>query len=31
MTHRANLMAKLELHSRAEVVKYAIRKGVIQV
>ncbi|HSL84176.1 MAG TPA: response regulator transcription factor [Thermoanaerobaculia bacterium] len=31
MTHRANLMAKLGLHSRAEVVKYAIRKGVIQV
>ncbi|HEX6199230.1 MAG TPA: response regulator transcription factor [Thermoanaerobaculia bacterium] len=30
MTHRANLMAKLELHSRAEVVKYAIRKGVIE-
>jgi DNA-binding NarL/FixJ family response regulator len=31
MTHRANLMAKLGLHSRAEVVKYAIRNGVIQV
>lgn len=31
MTHRANLMAKLGLHSRAEVIKYAIRKGVIQV
>lgn len=31
MTHRSNIMAKLNLHSRAEVVKYAIRKGVIQV
>jgi DNA-binding NarL/FixJ family response regulator len=31
MTHRSNLMGKLNLHSRAEVVKYAIRKGVIVV
>jgi DNA-binding NarL/FixJ family response regulator len=31
MTHRSNLMGKLNLHSRAEVVKYAIRKGVIEV
>lgn len=30
MTHRSNLMAKLELHSRAEVVKYALRKGIIE-
>jgi len=30
MTHRANLMAKLEMHSRAEVIKFAIRKGVIE-
>ena len=31
MTHRANLMAKLGVHSRAELIKYAIRKGVIDV
>lgn len=31
MTHRANLMSKLHLHSRTELIKYAIRKGVIQV
>ncbi len=29
--HRANIMAKLNLHSRAELVKYAIRKGLIEV
>lgn len=29
MTHRANLMAKLNLHSRAEVVRYAIRQGIM--
>ncbi|HET7009551.1 MAG TPA: response regulator transcription factor [Anaerolineales bacterium] len=29
--HRENLMRKLNLHSRAELVKYAIRKGIIQV
>jgi len=28
--HRENLMRKLELHSRSELVKYAIRKGLIQ-
>jgi two-component system response regulator NreC len=28
--HRENLMQKLNLHSRAELVKYAIRKGIIQ-
>ena len=27
--HRENLMRKLELHSRGELVKYAIRKGLI--
>jgi two-component system response regulator NreC len=27
--HRENLMRKLELHSRTELVKYAIRKGLI--
>lgn len=31
MSHRSNIMEKLNLHSRAEVIKYAIRKGVIQV
>ncbi|HEY8743312.1 MAG TPA: response regulator transcription factor [Chloroflexota bacterium] len=29
--HRANLMAKLGLHSRAELIKYALRRGLIQV
>ncbi len=29
--HRANILAKLGLHSRTELVKYAIRKGMIQV
>ena len=27
--HRENLMSKLNLHSRGELVKYAIRKGLI--
>ncbi len=27
--HRENLMQKLEIHSRSELVKYAIRKGLI--
>ncbi|MBI2865024.1 MAG: response regulator transcription factor [Chloroflexi bacterium] len=27
--HRANLMEKLDLHNRTEVVQYAIRKGII--
>jgi len=31
MTHRTNVMAKLNVHSRAEIIKYAIRKGIIQV
>jgi two-component system response regulator NreC len=30
MTHRANVMAKLNVHSRVDVTKYAIRKGIIQ-
>jgi two-component system response regulator NreC len=29
-SHRENIMSKLNLHSRAELVKYAIRKGIIQ-
>jgi DNA-binding NarL/FixJ family response regulator len=28
--HRENLMRKLELHSRSDLVKYAIRKGIIK-
>lgn len=28
--HRENLMAKLDLHNRSELVKYAIRKGLIE-
>jgi two-component system response regulator NreC len=28
--HRENIMAKLNMHSRTELVKYAIRKGIIQ-
>ena len=28
--HRENIMQKLELHSRAELVRYAIRKGIIK-
>jgi|CXWL01.1.fsa_nt_gi DNA-binding NarL/FixJ family response regulator len=30
MTHRAHVMEKLGVHSRAEVIHWAIRKGVIQ-
>jgi DNA-binding NarL/FixJ family response regulator len=29
--HRANLMAKLDVHDRVELVKYALRKGIISV
>jgi two-component system response regulator NreC len=28
--HRENIMRKLNLHSRADLVKYAIRKGIIR-
>ena len=28
-THRFNLMKKLDLHDRAELVRYAIREGLI--
>ncbi len=28
--HRENIMSKLNLHSRTELVKYAIRKGIIE-
>ena len=27
--HRQNLMAKLDLHNRAELIQYAIRKGLL--
>ncbi len=30
MTHREHVMAKLGLHSRAEVIKYAVRKKLIE-
>ena len=28
-THKANLMEKLDIHSIAEITKYALRKGII--
>lgn len=31
MTHRTNIMEKLRIHSRAELIRYAIRKSVIPV
>ena len=31
MAHRANIMEKLGIHNRTELVKYAIRSGLIQV
>lgn len=31
MTHRSNIMEKLNIHSRAELIRYAIRKAVIPV
>ena len=30
MTHRTNLMEKLGFHNRAELIKYAIRKGIVR-
>ncbi len=30
MTHRTNLMGKLDLHNRADLIKYAIRKGLVR-
>jgi len=30
-THKANIMEKLNLHKRAELVRYAIHKGILQV
>ncbi len=31
MVHRSNIMEKLGIHNRTELIKYAIRKGLIQV
>lgn len=31
MTHRSHVMEKLNFHSRAELIRYAVRKGVIQI
>lgn len=31
MGHRANVMEKLEIHNRTELIRYAIRKGLIEV
>ncbi|MCB0134221.1 MAG: response regulator transcription factor, partial [Caldilineaceae bacterium] len=28
--HRENIMTKLDIHNRVELVKFAIRKGLIQ-
>ena len=30
-SHRTNIMAKLDLHDRSELVKYAIRKKIIEI
>lgn len=30
MVHRTNIMAKLDIHNRTELVKYAIRHGIVQ-
>jgi len=29
--HKTNLMAKLAIHSRADLIKYALRKGIITI
>jgi two-component system response regulator NreC len=29
--HKTNLMAKLDIHNRIELVKYALRKGIISI
>ena len=31
MSHRENVMEKLNLHSRTDLIKFAIRQGVIRV
>jgi DNA-binding NarL/FixJ family response regulator len=30
MTHRTNIMEKLNIHNRTELIKYAIRKGLVR-
>jgi DNA-binding NarL/FixJ family response regulator len=30
-THRTNLMRKLDLHSIADLTRYAVRNGIVQV
>jgi two-component system response regulator NreC len=30
MTHRTNIMEKLHIHSRNELIRYAIRKSIIE-
>ncbi|MDX1584841.1 MAG: response regulator transcription factor [Thermoanaerobaculia bacterium] len=30
MTHRSNLMTKLNVHSRTELIRIAIRKGILE-
>ena len=29
-THRAHIMEKLDLHSAAEIVLYAVRRGIVR-
>jgi DNA-binding CsgD family transcriptional regulator len=31
MTHRTNVMEKLNMHTRSELIRYAVRKAVISV
>lgn len=31
MTHRSHVMEKLNVHSRAELIKYAVHKGILQI
>jgi len=31
MTHRTNLMEKLHLHARSELIRYAVRKGLLSI
>lgn len=31
MTHRTNVMEKLKMHTRSELIRYAVRKGVLSV
>jgi DNA-binding NarL/FixJ family response regulator len=30
MCHRSNIMSKLGIHNRAELTKYAIRQGIVE-